>query len=487
MKYTLFWRMCTVIGVGTVLLFWAIDWLTNHTESSMSFIAQEHQQQLLDYGKEADEIWKNEGEEALSVWLKMLQEKEQTWVGVVNSDITPLAGSSLYKPFFDRFQYGRSVEWKIHLYFQQNPVMEIPFADASTHLLIELPQRMRPGSMLLYANALLQIALPLILLCILSLVLYRHVMAPLRKLENVTKSFSAGHYDVRTNASLLERNDELTRLAVTFDKMADRTSKLIYNQRQLLADLSHELRTPLTRIDMAVDFVEQQINPQQALARLRYEASTMRNLVEDTLTLAWLNTESPQLNADDFDLVELIQVICEDARFEYPDKNLVITLPEKAPLTQSSQIALGQAIENIIRNALRHTPEKSEVEVLLTTSELGYLLCVKDNGPGVPEHMLGDIFKPFFRVDKARASIGERIDSSQSTGFGLGLALAHRQIEAVGGSIKAQNYTDTAQSYINEAQSHINEAQSYIDEAQSEKSKAGQRSGLKIQIELPRS
>jgi two-component system sensor histidine kinase PfeS len=305
----------------------------------------------------------------------------------------------------------------------------------------------------------LQIALPLILLCILSLVLYRHVMSPLRKLENVTKSFSAGHYDVRTNASLLERNDELTRLAVTFDKMADRTSKLIYNQRQLLADLSHELRTPLTRIDMAVDFVEQQINPQQALARLRYEASTMRNLVEDTLTLAWLNTESPQLDTEEFDLVELIQVICEDARFEYPDKNLVSTLPEKATLTQSSQIALGQAIENIIRNALRHTPEKSEVEVLLSSTEKGYRLCVKDNGPGVPEHMLGDIFKPFFRVDKARVSKGERIDTSQSTGFGLGLALAHRQIEAVGGTIKAQNYTDVA----------------------------GQRSGLKIQIELPSS
>jgi two-component system sensor histidine kinase PfeS len=473
MKYTLFWRMCTVIGVGTVLLFWAIDWLTNHTESSMSFIAKEHQQQLLDYGKEADEIWANEGEEALSVWVKALQEKEQTWVGVVTSNLNPIADSTIYKPFFDRFQYGRSVEWKIHLYFQDNPVMEIPFADANTHLLIELPQRMRPGAMLLYANAMLQIALPLILLCILSLVLYRHVMSPLRKLENVTKSFSAGHYDVRTNASLLERNDELTRLAVTFDKMADRTSKLIYNQRQLLADLSHELRTPLTRIDMAVDFVEQQINPQQALARLRYEASTMRNLVEDTLTLAWLNTESPQLNAEDFDLVELIQVICEDARFEYPDKNLVSTLPEKATLTQSSQIALGQAIENIIRNALRHTPEKSEVEVLLSSTEKGYRLCVKDNGPGVPEHMLGDIFKPFFRVDKARVSKGERIDTSQSTGFGLGLALAHRQIEAVGGTIKAQNYID--------------DACSYTGKTLSEPNKTKQRSGLKIQIELPAS
>jgi len=457
MKYTLFWRLCTVIGFGTVLLFWAIDWLTNHTESSMSFIAEEHQQQLLSYGKEADDIMRNQGEAALSVWLKALQEKEQTWAGVIRSNFTPMANSTIYEPFFNRFQYGRSVEWKIHLYFKDNPVMEIPFADANTHFLIELPQRMRPGSMLLYANALLQVALPLILLCALSYVLYRHVMSPLRKLENVTKAFSEGHYDVRTNASLLDRNDELTRLAMTFDKMADRTSQLIYNQRQLLADLSHELRTPLTRIDMAVDFVEQGINPQQAIQRLRYEASTMRSLVEDTLTLAWLNTESPQLGNDDFDLVELIQVICEDARFEYPDRHLLAQLPDNAPMVQSSQIALGQAIENIIRNGLRHTPENSSVEVVLNKPGDSYQLEIKDHGPGVPEHMLGDIFKPFFRVDKARGAINTAKESHKTNGFGLGLALAHRQIEAVGGSIKAENYSDSS----------------------------GRRCGLSIKVDLP--
>ena len=459
MKYTLFWRLCTVIAIGTVLLFLVIDWLTNHTESSMSYIAKEHQQQLLDYGKQAENIFRNGGEEALSVWLKALQEKEHTWVGVVKSNLKPVANSTMYKPFFDRFQYGRSVEWKIHLYFKDNPVMEVPFADDNLHFLIELPQRMRPGAMLLYVNALLQVALPLMLLCLLSYVLYRHVMSPLRKLESVTKAFSEGHYDVRTNASLLDRNDELTRLAVTFDKMADRTSQLIYNQRQLLADLSHELRTPLTRIDMAVDFVEQKINPQQAIERLRYEASTMRNLVEDTLTLAWLNTESPQLNTEAFDLVELIKVICEGAQFEYPDRHLITHLPDTAPLTQSSQIALGQAIENIIRNALRHTPESADVEILLCSTEHAYQLIVKDHGAGVPENMLNDIFKPFFRVDKARASIITTKQGPQNKGFGLGLALAHRQIEAVGGTIKAENYSD-----------HNN----------------NQRSGLKIEIELPK-
>ena len=76
MKNKLFWRLCTFIGLGTVLLFWAIDWLTNHTETSMSFIDQHYQQQLFDYGKKAEDILINEGEEALAKYIETLQATE---------------------------------------------------------------------------------------------------------------------------------------------------------------------------------------------------------------------------------------------------------------------------------------------------------------------------------------------------------------------------------------------------------------------------
>ena len=77
MKYTLFWRMCTVIGVGTVLLFWAIDWLTNHTESSMSFIAQEHQQQLLDYGKKPMKFGQMKAKKPCQFGLRCFKKKSK--------------------------------------------------------------------------------------------------------------------------------------------------------------------------------------------------------------------------------------------------------------------------------------------------------------------------------------------------------------------------------------------------------------------------
>ncbi|BFT31786.1 sensor histidine kinase PirS [Alteromonas sp. D210916BOD_24] len=438
MKNKLFWRLCAFIALGTVLLFWAIAWLTNHTETSMSFIDKVHQETLYSYGEEAERIYLEKGESALAAYLKEVRVKENTWLAVVNSQMTTFADTEMQAEFLDRFQIGRSPEWKIHLYFSENPIMEVPFVDDTTHFLIQLPQHMRPGSLLLASRLSLQIALPLVILSLFSFMLYRHLMSPLKQLEKATKEFANGNLEARAMAAMPKRNDELTRLAQTFDKMAQRTSSLIYNQRSLLADLSHELRTPLARIDMAIDFVEQDINREQALSRLRYEASTMRELVEDTLTFAWLNTESPRLNTDDFDLVELINVICEDARFEYPDRELYVATPEHANIEQSSQLALGQALENIIRNALRHTPLQSKVSLTLVRQDNNYVITVADEGSGVPESMLNAIFEPFFRVDKSRAT-KNYVHAAKRSGFGLGLALAKRQIAAVGGEILARN------------------------------------------------
>lgn len=434
----LLWELCWIIGVGAVLLFWMINMITQETEQRMSFIADEHREQLVEYGRQAEQLYLNEEPQALTDWLLQLQTMENTWAAVAKTNAEPVAGSFLPEQYDDGFRLGRSVDWKIHLYFKKNPIMDIPFADGEGHFLIRLPQRMRPGAFFSYAQLLLQVALPLVLLCALAVVIYRHVMTPLRKLEGATRQFSDGRLDVRIKKQMGAREDELTSLADTFDQMAERISKLITEQRQLLADLSHEMRTPLTRIDTAIECMAEDVNPQQALQRLRYESSRMRELVEDTLTLAWMNNETPQLNQDSFDLVELVQAICDDAGFEYPERQLLTELPEEAALTASSQRALGQALENIIRNALSYTPEQGEVRVTLKMLQGCWHLCVRDQGPGVPEHLYEDIFRPFFQVERSRTAAVEPI--RQGGGFGLGLALAKRQVLAVGGDIAAENY-----------------------------------------------
>lgn len=428
MNRRLFWKLCLVIALGGVLLFWGIARLAWQTEERMSFIDPEHQRTLRHYAEQAEALHLAGDAPAFQRWLATLQQQEQTWAALVETEVMPLSGSELSPRFVESFGLGRDISWKIHLYFDENPIMDIPLSDARLRFLIQLPPRMRPGLHWHYAKLLLQLALPLILLLIVCLLLYRHLMQPLARLEQAARQFSDGRLDVRVRSLLGSRNDELARLAETFDAMAARTGRLITDQRQRLADMSHELRTPLTRIEMAVSLAEQEAGASALLQRIRSDCVGMRRLLEDALTLSWLENEDPRLRDEDLDLSELLDSILDDARFEYPDRLIDCALPEQAPLSDSSSRALGQAIENVVRNALDHTPVGGRVEVRLERQQEHWRLTVTDQGPGVPEHWLEQIFRPFFRGNLERM------------GFGLGLALARRQIEAIGGSISAHNH-----------------------------------------------
>lgn len=431
MNLRLFWKLCGTLALGTLALFWTLSFLGTETEQQMSFIAERHQQTLKAWGRTAERLHQSGDEAALAQWLTELQAREQTWAAVVTSEVRPLAGSALSEQFQQGFRLGRNVEWKIHLYFEENPIMDMTFADGHTHFLVTLPQRMRPGAYLPGARLMLKVALPLAVLVLLCVVIYRHLMAPLRQLEAATRQFSDGNHGVRVRALMGSRNDELTALADTFDQMAERTGELILTQRRLIAELSHELRTPLTRIDMAVSCMEEGVDRHHFVPRIRSDCEAMRSLVEDTLTLAWLENEKPRLNEDSLDLTDLLDSIVSDLRYEYPDHEITTRLPDQAEVTDSSHRALSQALENILRNACKYTPTGGRVTVSLQRDTEGFCLTMDDEGPGVPECQLERIFKPFFRSAEGQAR--------QPAGHGLGLALARRQVSAVGGWVRAEN------------------------------------------------
>jgi len=430
MKRRLLWKLSLTITVGTIALFWIIHHLILQTEQHMSFIDKQDQQQLIDYARHAEMLYLQGEDKKLADWITYIKQQEDTWVALIRSNLTPLAGSEMDDYFVENFALGRDVSWKIHLYFAQNPIMDITFADGHTHFLIRLPQRMRPGGYWTYTNLLLQIALPMLLLAILSVVIYRHVMSPLRQLETATKQFSDGDYQVRVRDDLGKRNDEIAALASTFDSMAERIGTQIQMQRHLTSDLSHELRTPLTRIELALSIAEQSTPDDESLQRIRNECQQMRELVEDALTLAWLENERPALRNESLDLTDLIDSIVENARFEFPGQVITLQIPETAYLHQSSDRALGHAIENILRNALSHTPIQGTVSLSLKKYPDSYDLQIDDQGPGVPREHLQNIFKPFFRLNTFTSNV--------HNGFGVGLALARRQVEATGGKLWAE-------------------------------------------------
>ncbi|EWH11079.1 integral membrane sensor signal transduction histidine kinase [Catenovulum agarivorans DS-2] len=431
MNKRLFWKLCLIIATGVVGFFYLMNIVTERAEEGMSMLAPEHRAQLNAWGAHAEQLYNSGNQQAVEQWLAKLKQQENTWAAIVEYQFTQVAGDPLEEVYSERFYLGRSVDWKIHLYFNYNPVMDIPFSQGQTSFLIKLPTRMRPGSFWPSTRILLEIIIPMLLLSILSWILYHHIANPLKQLEKATREFSKGNFQVRVRHSIGKRNDEIAQLAETFDRMALRIGDLINSQRQLISDLSHELRTPLTRLDIAVLGLQDQHNQLENLQRVERESRQIRKLVDDTLTLAWLENEQPKLQKESLDLVDLIDVIVEDAKFEFPHNKLTVTLPNSAKIANSHHRAIGQALENVLRNALRYTPIELTVELSLRQHNDYFTISVSDQGPGVPENMLQAIFQPFFRVDKARIA--------DSASFGLGLALARRQIHAVGGTIEASN------------------------------------------------
>lgn len=431
MNRQLFWKLCLIIATGVVALFYLINLVLSRTEADMSLLDNEHLQELTQWGEEAEHLYRLGDQAALQQWLQELEQQEQTGVAVVEADIQLVASENLEEYYYKGFNLGRSVDRQIHLYFEENPVMEIPFANHAASFLIMLPARMRPGSHWGQVKVILQIIFPMVLLALLSMVLYSHIMTPLRQLQIATRDFSRGNFDVRVRQLLGKRNDEISELATTFDQMAKRIGELIVSQRQLISDVSHELRTPLTRLDIAVESLLNKRNVEADLERIQQESQHIRKLVEDTLTLAWLDNERPDLQQESLDLVDLLDVLIEDAHFEFPDRELKANLPNHAVIENSNHRALGQALENIIRNALRFTPVGQTARIDLSMCENHYLIRVSDEGPGVPLEYLEAIFQPFFRVDSSRLASGNS--------FGLGLTLAQRQISALRGKVIAEN------------------------------------------------
>lgn len=264
--------------------------------------------------------------------------------------------------------------------------------------------------------------------------LARHFSRPIRKLQDAFLAASHGQLEVRVSRDMGSRRDEIGELGREFDGMAKQLQQLVGSQNRLLHDVSHELRSPLARLQVAVGLARQ--NPAQvdrALSRIEHEAERLDALVGEILTLARLEARNVA-HADDYvDLVELLASIVDDACFEAEgsDRRVVFTSAVQGELVLRARgELLHRAIENVVRNALRHSPLQSVVEVHLSqeAARRRVHITVADSGPGIPESDLEAIFEPFFRSETAG-----------SGGYGLGLAITRRAIEAHGGSVCARN------------------------------------------------
>lgn len=218
--------------------------------------------------------------------------------------------------------------------------------------------------------------------------------------------------------------------------MAEHLQNLVGSQRRLLHDVSHELRSPLARLQAAIGLARQQPEKRAAsLERIERESGRLDQLVGELLTLSRLEAGMSGAADEDIDLVELVRDIAADAHFEAETTGRQVHFSgEGEAIIPARAELLYRAFENVIRNALKYTAEGTAVEVRVERRQVPdrLIVTVLDRGPGIPESDLNAVFEPFFRS-------GANV---KTAGFGLGLAIARRAIEAHGERIRAANRLD---------------------------------------------
>lgn len=262
----------------------------------------------------------------------------------------------------------------------------------------------------------------------------RHLVTPLNKLGAAAANIAEGRLETRTDPSLRKRRDEIADLARNFDHMADRIEVLVTGQRRLLGDVSHELRSPLARLIVALGLAKRGPSEEAAenLERIGLEAHRLDALIGQLLTLTRIDSGVDRADRKPFALADLVQEIASDADFEARARGCSVTLAHAdACMIDGLEEALRSAIENVVRNAVRHTAPGSTAAISLRASGSRALLEVRDHGPGVPESIIPTIFQPF-----------RRVPGDSSEGAGLGLAIAERAVQVHGGSIRARNAPD---------------------------------------------
>ena len=266
----------------------------------------------------------------------------------------------------------------------------------------------------------------------LALLLVRQITRPLGSLSHAAGQIAGGDLTVRVP---VQSKDEFGALAITFNQMASSLETQEKLRRNLMADVAHELRTPLAGIQGTVEAMQDGIFPTtgENLQAVHDQVMLLNRLVEDLRTLA--NAEAGQLSLDrlPFDLVELCRHQVTAFQPQAHGKQIDLTLHTTGELitVRGDEQRLGQVLNNLLDNALRHTPAGGTVQVELATTNGLVRLAVIDSGAGVPADALPHLFDRFYRAESSRNRL--------TGGSGLGLAIARQLVQAHGGRIWAES------------------------------------------------
>jgi signal transduction histidine kinase len=262
-----------------------------------------------------------------------------------------------------------------------------------------------------------------------AVIISRRVAAPVSKLTEASVEMSKGNL---AQAVPGEGDDEIGQLVRSFNAMSRQVSEVDASQREFLANAAHDLRTPLTTITgytqaMRDGLITDPEAQERTLTTIANESERMSRLIRDLLDLVRLQTGQLALYRQPTPVKELLSAVTERFQVQADAKEIELVVDAENISIAIDRDRIARVLDNLLANAVRHTPNGGSIHLHGMTIPAGVELMVEDSGPGISPSLLPRLFQRYVR--------GE--DSSDRNG--LGLAVAREIVNAHGGTIAAEN------------------------------------------------
>ncbi len=313
-------------------------------------------------------------------------------------------------------------------------IMASPLHLPDRVLVLEVAQSLKPveDALGLFRIGLIAaVSVALVMTAVLGALLVRRTLKPVENITETAKKI-AGSAELSRRVAYSGPQDEIGRLALTFDEMIGRLDQAFEAQKRFVADASHELRTPLTIIRGNLDLLKRDLGDEdrkESLKVIEAEARRLTRIATDLLLLAELESgEAPGK-----DLVSLRSMALEEIERCRPlaGRRKIVADRMQDLFVRGDRHRLSLALGNLVENAVKYTADDGTITLSLELEGEWAQLQVADDGPGIEASQLPHLFERFYRTDKAR--------SGPARGTGLGLAIVKQIVESHGGKITVES------------------------------------------------
>ena len=269
----------------------------------------------------------------------------------------------------------------------------------------------------------------LVLAAIVSLLLTRVLLAPIRRTISGISRLSNGDYSTRLNE---QRKDELGQLMGDLDRLAYKLEENRASRQRWLADISHELRTPVTVLTGEIETIKDGIRPldMQQVLSLDQEVTRLRRLIEDLYELSVSDIGGLRYSFESIDIRQSVTTAVEAIMLRAKEQDFEIRMVGEIDKTVSADMRrLDQLFVNLLENSLAYTDSPGRIEITLSSTGDKIVIKIQDTPPGVDNNECEKLFEPLYRHEISR--------SRRTAGAGLGLAICRNIMDAHQGTITA--------------------------------------------------